>query len=124
MYTLRKIFVHSPGHYVAAAILAAAVFLFRWMNLPEEVGTAFAVYECLSVSGGVTFLVGALFTVTYFGAFELFTYVFAKGGGKKKYKNYAQYANEQEEKRGREAFYFVPYMAVGVVVFLISFLLA
>ena len=89
MYTLKKFFLHSPGHYVASLILAIAVFLFRWFNLSEDVGFGFAVYDCLSVAGGVTFLVGALFTVSYFGAFDLFSYVFARAFEKKHYKSYA-----------------------------------
>lgn len=124
MYTLKKFFLHSPGHYVASLILAVAVFLFRWYNLSETVGIGFAVYDCLSVAGGVTFLVGALFTVSYFGAFDLFAYVFARAFEKKHYKSYAHYANEKEEKRGRERYYFVPYLVVGTVVFLLSLLLA
>lgn len=124
MYTLKKTFVHSPGHYVGALLLALAVFLFRRWNLPEEVGTAFALYDCLSVAGGVTFLVGALFTVTYFGAFDLFGYVFGRSFEKKSYKSYAHYANEKQEKRSREQYYFVPYYVVGVLVFLVSLLFA
>ena len=111
MYALRKVFVHSPWHYLTALVLSIAVMLFRRWSLPAEVGTAFAMYECFSVAGGVTFLVGALLTVAYFGAFKLFGYVFSPGrvGEHRKYKNYAHYCHVQEENRARQDYYFVPY---------------
>ena len=148
MYTFRKFFLHSPGHYVGAAVVAAAVTVFRMLMLPEDVGvrffwndalsaaegvgfhffagTRFAWYDSLSVAGGVTFLVGALLTVSYFGAFNLFGYVFSPGrlGEYRKYKSYAHYCQIQEESRARLAYYFVPYYVVGIAVFLVSFLFA
>lgn len=122
MYALKKAFCHSPGHYIAAVILSLAVILFRWANIGEEVAVGFALYDCFSVAGGVTFLVGALLAVAYFGAFDLFGYVFGRAMEKENYKSYAHYANAKAEKRGREPYYFVPYFVVGAVVFLFSLL--
>lgn len=65
MHALKKFLVHSPGHYIASVILTAAVGVFRYFTLPEGVGSRFALYEILSVSGFVTFLIGALMTVSY-----------------------------------------------------------
>ena len=126
MYTLKKFFLHSPGHYIAAVVLAALVCMFRFNNLDDLVSPQFAWYDSLSVAGYATFLVGALFTVAFFGAFDLFTYVFSPGriGANRKFKSYAQYANHKEELRARQTYYFVPYYVVGVVVYLISLLFA
>ena len=126
MHTLRKFFFRSPGHYIVALILTAAVGAFRFFTLPEEVGTWFALYETFSVSGFVTFLIGALLTVAYFGAFDLFGYVFSPGrvGEQRKYKNYTEYSHKKAEKRARDGYYFVPYFVVGAIVVLISFLFA
>lgn len=124
MYALKKAFVHSPWHYVAAVVLSVAVILFRRANLPEDVAAGFALYDSFSVAGGVTFLVGGLLAVAYFGAFDLFGYVFARAMEKKNYKSYAHYATDKAESRGRQQYYFVPYFTVGAVVFLLSFLFA
>ena len=127
MHALKKFFVHSPGHYIASVILTAAVGVFRYFTLPEGVGSRFALYEILSVSGFVTFLIGALMTVSYFGAFDLFGYVFSPGrmgGGVRKYSSYADYSHKMAEKRANGALYFVPYYVVGIVVALSSNLFA
>ena len=122
MYSLKKFLFHSPGHYIAALILAAAVGAFRFSTLPDGINVRFAWYEILSVSGYVTFLIGALMTVSYFGAFDLFGYVFSPGrtGEHRKYKDYAHYSQKKMEKRGREGYFFVPYYVVGFAVVLIS----
>ena len=124
MYKLKKFFLQSPGHYIAALILTVAVGAFRYFALPEEVGTQFALYEVLSVSGFVTFLIGGLMTVAYFGAFDLFGYVFSPGrsGENKKYRDYADYSEKTAQKRARDGYYFVPYYVVGIVVVLVSLL--
>lgn len=126
MYSLRKFFLHSPGHYIGAALVVAAVTAFRMFMLPVGVAARFAWYDSLSVAGGVTFFVGALLTVAYFGAFNLFGYVFSPGrlGEHRKYKSFAHYCQIQEENRARQAYYFVPYYVVGIGVLLFSLLLA
>lgn len=126
MESLRKALFHSPGHYAVALVIAVAVGLFRFFNLPEGLSPWYVWYEVLSVSGYVTFLVGGLMTVSYFGAFDLFGFVFSPGhtGEHKKYKNYADYTEKKTEKRIREGYFFVPYLVVGVVIVLISWLLA
>ena len=63
---------------------------------------------------------------SYFGAFNLFGYVFSPGrlGEHRKYKSFAHYCQIQEENRARQAYYFVPYYVVGIGVLLFSLLLA
>lgn len=124
MYYLRKIFLHSPGHYIAALILAVAAGVFRYCGLSADVGARYAVYETLSVAGAVTFLIGGLMTVAYFGAFDLFSYTFSAGRRSGKYRDYADYSQKTAEKRSDGSWYFVPYYAVGLVLFLLSLLYA
>lgn len=126
MDSLRKIFFQTPWHYAIAAGVAAVVAVFRCIALPQGLDLRYVVYEVLSVSGSVTFLVGALLAVAYFGAFDLFGYVFAPGRTDegRQFKNYAEYAKAKENKRYRNGYYFVPYFVVGVLVFLLSFLFA
>lgn len=124
MGNLKKYLFRSPGHYVVALIITVAMGIFRFCTLPEGIGIGFTVYEVLSVSGYVTFLVGALLTVAYFGAFDLFGYVFSRNrtGEVQKYKNYADYCHKQAEKRARGGYYFLPYYVVGIAVVLLSLL--
>ena len=126
MYFLKKFLVQSPGHYVLALFLAVIIGLFRFSTLPEGVSPSYQWYEIFSVSGSVTFLVGALLTVSHFGAFDLFGYVFSSNGTgeRKKYKNYADYTIDRTAKRTKVGYIFVPYYVVGAVVALISRLFA
>lgn len=139
MQFLKKTFIHSPGHYIAALILAVMVGAFRFATLlegiddqlawyetlaasgMEGIDPRFAWYEILSVSGYVTFLIGALLTVAYFGAFDLFSYAFTPNRTGK-YRNYTDYSQKKAEKRARGNYYFVPYYVVGIAVVLISYL--
>ena len=126
MSLLRRFFVQSPGHYIAAVVVAVVAGAHRYFMLPDEVGMRFAWYEILSVSGYVTILIGMLLTVAYLGAFDIFSYALTPGraGGNRKYKNYADYSQQQAEKRAKGGYYFAPYYVVGVVVVLLSLLLA
>jgi hypothetical protein len=125
MYNLRKIFLQSPWHYFGAAVVAIAVCVFRYFTLAEETTALLMWYEMLSVSGMVTVLLGMLLTVAYFGAFDLFGYVFSPGrtGEHKKYRNYADYTRQKEEKRARGGLYFVPYYVIGILLVLIASLI-
>lgn len=118
MYSLKKFFCNFPGHYLAACILAVAVGLFRYFTLPEGLILSYLWYEVLSVSGYVVVLVGALFTVSYYGAFDLFGYVFSTE--RSKYKNYVDYSEQKYVKRAREGYFFVPYYVVGIAIVIIS----
>lgn len=122
MHFLKKLFFQFPIHYVIAFVLAAAVGAFRFSTLPEGLASSFVWYETFSVSGSVTVLIGALLTVSYYGAFDLFGYVFSPGrsGEHRKYKDYVHYSEQKLEKRAREGWFFVPYYVVGVLVLLIS----
>jgi len=121
---LRKVFLHSPGHYIAAVILAVAMGVFRYSTLSAEVATRFAMYEVFSVSGWVTILVGGLMTVTYLGAFDIFSYTFSGGwlSTNRKYKDYADYSQKTAQRRAAGKWYFVPYYVVGAAVALVSVL--
>lgn len=122
MHFLKKIFFRFPGHYAAALIIAAVVGAFRFSTLPDGINAQFVWYEVFSVSGFVTFLIGALMTVSYFGAFDLFSFAFSSGrtGEHRKYKDYVDYSNQKAQKRAKGGYYFVPYYVVGVLVILIS----
>ena len=125
MHSLRKALFHSPGHYAIALVIAVVVGVFRFSTLPEGLNPWYVCYEVLSVSGFATFLVGGLMTVSYFGAFDLFGFVFTPRGanGKKKYQNYTEYTEKKTEGRVREGYFFVPYLVVGLIIVLISWII-
>ena len=122
MYSLKKFFAQSPGHYLVALFLSVIVGLFRYSTLPDGLSTSYVWYEILSVSGSVTFLIGALLTVSHFGAFDIFSFAFSsdRTGEHRKYKNYAEYSEDRTAKRTKVGYIFVPYYIVGIVVILLS----
>ena len=122
MYSLKKFFAQSPGNYLVALFLSVIVGLFRYSTLPDGLSTSYVWYEILSVSGSVTFLIGALLTVSHFGAFDIFSFAFSsdRTGEHRKYKNYAEYSEDRTAKRTKVGYIFVPYYIVGIVVILLS----
>ena len=122
MNALKKIFGQSIWNYVAAVVLAVAVGVFRFVMLPKGVDVRFMWSEILSVSGIVTFLIGALLLVAHLGAFDLFGYVFSPG--RQKYKNYTDYSQQKEQSRAKGGYFFVPYFVVGVIIALISWIIS
>ena len=140
MDALKKIFGQSIWNYVAAMVLAAAMGVFRFTTLLEgvdpelgwlktlsiygleELSPRFVWYEILSLSGMVTFLVGALLMVAHWGAFDMFGYVFSPGRGK--YQDYADYSQKKTENRNKTGYIFVPFFVVGVVLVIVSYFLA
>ena len=136
MNVLKKIFGQSIWNYIAAVVLAVVMGVFRFATLLEgldpelgwfktfttyvlvEIGPRFAWYEILSLSGMVTFLIGALLMVAHWGAFDMFGYVFSPGRGK--YQDYADYSQKKTEKRNKTGYFFVPFFVVGVVLVLVS----
>ena len=124
MQALRKALFQSPWPYVVALALSLAMGVARYFALGEGVNLGFALYECLSVAGAVTFLVGALLAVAHFGAFDMFGYVFSpdRVAGKGKYKSFAHYSQAMETKREKEGYIFLPFFVVGIAIYLISLL--
>ena len=140
MNALKKIFGQSIWNYVAAMVLAVVMGVFRFATLLEgidpelgwlktlsiygleELSPRFVWYEILSLSGMVTFLVGALLMVAHWGAFDMFGYVFSPGRGK--YQDYADYSQKKTENRNKTGYIFVPFFVVGVVLVIVSYFLA
>lgn len=119
MNFLRKYFLHSPGHYAAALILnifftLLVLFLkgFDWLR---------AYMEAFSVAGAISVLYGMLLWVSAAGAFYTFGYAFSYFRGERSYKDYYEYTRAKEEKQARKEKIYMPYIVVGIVFLLISF---
>lgn len=122
MSFLRKYFLHSPGHYVAALVLnicftLLVLFLkgFDWLR---------AYMDAFSVAGAISFLYGMLLWVSAAGAFYTFGYAFSYFRGERAHKDYYEYTNAKREKQATKEKIHVPYMVVGVVFLLISFVIS
>ena len=119
MNFIRKYFLHSPVHYVAALILnifftLLVLFLkgFDWLR---------AYMEAFSVAGAISVLYGMLLWVSAAGAFTIFGYAFSYFRGERGYKDYYEYTRAKEEKQARKEKIYIPYIVVGIVFLLISF---
>lgn len=139
MNALKKIFGQSVWNYIAAVVLAVAAGVFRFATLLEgvepelgwyqtlttvglgEMSLRLVWYEILSLSGYVTFLLGALLMVAQWGALDMFSYAFSSKRGK--YKDYTDYTQQKAEKRSKEGYLFMPFFVVGVVLVIVSYFL-
>ncbi len=123
MKLFKKLFLHSPSHYITAlcfAIVISGVYVL--INGYELVANYI---NGISVGGLVTILVGGLMTTTYFGSFDGFGYSFGKIFKRDKYSNikYSEYVEQQNIKRKEEPFTFIPFYVVGIVFIIIYFVI-
>ncbi len=122
MNFLRKYIFHSPVHYgIATAInvfLTVLVMYFRDFN-------GWLCYvDAFSVAGAVSVLFGMLLWVTSVGAFSTFGYAFSTFRSERKYKDLYEYTKAKQEKQAKQKKTYVPYIVVGAVFLLISFVLS
>lgn len=119
MNFFRKYFLHSPGHY-ATALLLNVSFTVLVLYL-KGFGRLLAYVEAFSVAGAVSVLFGMLLWVSAEGAFNIFGYSFSYFRGDRKYKDLYEYTKVKEEKRAKQGKIYIPYLVVGVVFLVISF---
>ncbi len=122
MKFLRKYFIHSPGHYIAALVLNISFTLlvlflkgFDWLR---------AYVEAFSVAGAVSVLFGMLVFVSSAGAFNTFGYAFSYFRGERRYKDFYEYTVAKEEKQARRQKVYMPYIVVGIAFLIISLALS
>ena len=120
MNFIKKLFVHSLGHYIAALIMNLVIIAVYVGVYGIDIKLNW--YNAVSVSGFVTMLIGALFMVAFMGVFDLFGYTASRLSGKNhKYSDYTQYHLSKMERRNNSGYYFMPYFIVGFIVFMVSF---
>ena len=110
-------FRHHPLHYIAAAILGAAIVTVMLLHNPSRSRMAFA--DAFSVAGAVVVLLGLLLLVSYFGAFEIFGFSFSAHGARR-YRTLYEYSEAKKEKRSKGGWTFMPYITVGAALLLIG----
>ncbi|MCR4621303.1 MAG: DUF3899 domain-containing protein [Clostridiales bacterium] len=107
-----RLFRHHWGHYLAAALIGAAVALA--VLFQSSFSELFSYYSALTTAGAVCILLGLLFCVSYNGTFDVFGYAFAQFGSHR-YENLLDYSRIKAEKRSKRGWTFMPWISVGVV---------
>ena len=108
-----RLFRHKPVHYVLPSLLGLLIAALSLMKS----GTGARLYwvDALTVSGAVVILVGLLVLLAHFGAFDTFSYAFSTLSSVRRYKNLYEYSVVKQEARSRSGWFFVPYLAVGLL---------
>lgn len=118
----KRWFFHSPVRYIVAlvinAVVALVVLSVRGFDLKIYYVDAF------SAAGGVSVFFGLLLWVAAAGAFDTMGYGFSVIGGNRKYKDLYEYTVRKKEKRGRQKKTYMPYIVVGIIFLMISFLVS
>lgn len=120
MSILSRLFRHSVGYYVTA--FAVGVVVTALALLRNGFSLRISWVDSLTVAGAVLILLGLLFLVAHFGAFDMFGYSFSTLGNRR-YKNLYEYSRAKQEKRGHGGWTFMPFITVGTAFLLIGFLI-
>lgn len=122
MNFLRKYVLHSPGHYVAAVGLNVFFTLLVLYLRGFEYRISYV--DAFSVAGAISVFFGLLLLVTSLGAFTTFGYAFSALRGDRKHKDLYEYTQAKAEKQAKQKKIYVPYILVGIVFLIISFIIS
>ncbi|MBR6643470.1 MAG: DUF3899 domain-containing protein [Lachnospiraceae bacterium] len=122
MLFLRKYFFHSPVHYVVALVLNVFFsLLVLWLKGFDKL---FFYVDAFSVAGALSVLFGLLLLVSALGAFNTFGYAFSYFRAERRYKDLYEYTLAKQEKQAMRQKTYMPYIVVGVVFLIMSWLLS
>lgn len=121
----QKIIFHSPIKYLIIFILTSIVCLL--ISFIKNF-TLIGFVDAFFISGTITFVIGLLSLLSYFGAFDTFAYSFSyvkNSYSKSNNKNIDFYNYKQNKilKREKSNFSFTPYLIIGFVFLIISVVL-
>lgn len=121
----QKIIFHSPIKYLLIFILTSIVCLL--ISFIKNF-TLIGFVDAFFISGTITFVIGLLSLLSYFGAFDTFAYSFTyiKNSYSKtnnKNNDFYNYKQMKIMKRKKENFSFTPYLIVGLIFIIISIIL-
>lgn len=111
----------SWKRYIAAFVLNIVLTLLVLFLRGFELKIYYV--DAFSVAGAVSILLGLLFWITAAGAFDAIGYGFSTLGSRRD-KDLYEYTVRKKEKRSRQKGAFLPYIVVGVLFLLISFLIS
>jgi len=122
MLFLRKYFFHSPVHYVVALVLNVFFsLLVLWLKGFDKL---FFYVDAFSVAGALSVLFGLLLLVSALGAFNTFGYAFSYFRAERRYKDLYEYTLAKQEKQAMRQKTYMPYIVVGAVFLIMSWLLS
>ena len=121
MSILSRIFRHSPIRYAVAAGIALLVAFLCLLRTGFDLRIYYM--DALSTAGAVVILLGLLFMVAYFGAFDTFGYSFSTIRSSRRYKDLYAYSEAKKEKRHKDGWTFMPFLTVGTAFLIIGLLL-
>lgn len=122
MNFLRKYFLHSPGHYAAA--LGVNLGFTLLVLFLRDFDRVLAYIEAFSVAGAISVLFGMLLWVSSAGAFNMFGYAFSYFRANRRYKDLYEYTVAKQEKVAKQPKVYVPYIVVGLVFLMISYIVS
>ena len=119
MDILRKLFFHSPIHYITALVIGTALTLLRLIS--TDFSLLIHYIDALTIAGAIVFLLGMLGVVSRLGAFDTFAYSFSTFRRQSKYRDLYDYKEKKNEKASRKELTFMPYITVGAVFLAVGF---
>jgi len=120
MTLFKKLFLHSPFRYLAAFLISFGIGL--TILIINGFDKLIYYVNAFSVGGAITFLVGLLALLSSLGAFDTFGYAFSTFR-KRRHKDLYEYTLAKNEKRSLNRFTFVPYLVVGLLIFIVGMIL-
>lgn len=118
MSIIRKLFLHSLKHYIAAVIIVIIFTMIRLFSTSFDLLINYI--DALTLSGAFVFFLGLLFLVTRLGSFDIFAYSFSTFRKDSRYKDLYDYKTKKEESRSHKELTFMPYVTVGIIFFAIG----
>ena len=118
---LKRIFLHSPIRYVVGTCLAVILVFICLISKGFEYRMSYV--DAFTIAGGALILIGLLQLVSYYGAFDIFSFSFFRGKDKR-YKDYLAYQNTRAEKKKNYNLKFMPFIVVGFFFFSIGLILS
>lgn len=122
MKFLRKFILHSWKHYSIACILASVLTILA--IFARQTFSLLFIADSFAIAGIVTFLIGGLVLVSYFGGFDTLGYGLSSLVRKnKKYEDLFDYTEKKKILRKSGNLTFMPYFIVGICFLVVSLIL-
>jgi putative flippase GtrA len=119
---LKRLFVHPAKAYISPIV--TCVLLVLLVLILRGFSQTINYVDAFTIAGAVTFLLGMLGMVWYFGAFDTFGYSFAAlfRDKDKRYGSLYDYSEAKKEKRSKRGLTFMTFMMVGLIAVCIGLL--
>ena len=120
---IKKLILHSPKHYIAAAVIALALSTVAFFTRGGGAFVPFIIGDALSIGGMIVLFLGLLFMVAYFGAFDSFSYAFRNWTRVDARSDYLSFMNNRRDERRQGRLTFMPFIVTGLFFILAGALL-